>query len=114
MKRICLFVLTVLLAATFFLSDIRIQTNVLLENKIRLEKSIIVENYGRIPLAFTENLGQYDSQVKFTTSGSGAAMFFTQEGTTFLFHRRRISRPQRWIETRKNRYSGRAGIRHEL
>ncbi|HEC45091.1 MAG TPA: DUF5050 domain-containing protein, partial [Bacteroides sp.] len=47
----------------------------------------IIENYGKIPLSFTINNGQYDPQVKFTTRGSGCTMFFTQEGTTFLLSR---------------------------
>ena len=47
----------------------------------------IIENYGKIPLAFTKNNGQYDPQVKFTTRGSGCTMFFTQEGTNFLLSR---------------------------
>lgn len=47
----------------------------------------ILENYGNIPLAFTVNEGQIDSQVKFTTSGSGCDMFFTPTGTTFLLSR---------------------------
>ena len=44
----------------------------------------ILQSYGKVPLAFTINNGQYDPQVKFTTRGSGCTMFFTQEGTTFL------------------------------
>lgn len=44
----------------------------------------ILENYGKIPLAFTMNQGQVDSQVKFTSQGSGCSMFFTPQGTTFL------------------------------
>ncbi|MFC1693429.1 hypothetical protein ACFL1R_07985 [Candidatus Latescibacterota bacterium] len=47
----------------------------------------IIENYGKIPLAFTINNGQNDPQVKFITRGSGCPMFFTQEGKTFLLSR---------------------------
>ena len=47
----------------------------------------IIENYGKIPLAFTLNQGQLDSNVKFTTSGNGCSMFFSPEGTTFLLSR---------------------------
>ena len=47
-------------------------------------KAQIMENYGKIPLAFTMNQGQVDSQVKFTSRGSGCSMFFTPQGTTFL------------------------------
>ncbi|MFC1693892.1 hypothetical protein ACFL1R_10335 [Candidatus Latescibacterota bacterium] len=44
----------------------------------------IIENYGKIPLAFTVNQGQFDPQVKFTTRGSGCTMFFTPTSTTYL------------------------------
>jgi len=50
-------------------------------------KAQIIENYGKIPLSFTANQGQFDSQVKFTTRGSGCAMFFTSTGTTYLLSR---------------------------
>jgi len=51
------------------------------------DQARIIENYGKIPLSFTINNGQYDPQVKFVTRGSGCTMFFTQEGTTFLLSR---------------------------
>ncbi len=47
----------------------------------------ILENYSRVPLAFTLNNGQTDSRVKFTASGSGCDLFFTPSGTTFLLSR---------------------------
>jgi hypothetical protein len=47
----------------------------------------IMENYGKVPLAFTLNRGQTDSQVKFTTAGNGCSMFFAPTGTTFLLSR---------------------------
>ena len=47
----------------------------------------IVEAYGKIPLAFSLNQGQTDSQVKFTTAGNGCSMFFAPTGTTFLLSR---------------------------
>ncbi|MFC1558801.1 SBBP repeat-containing protein, partial [candidate division KSB1 bacterium] len=47
----------------------------------------IIENYGNIPLAFQLNSGRFNEQVKFTTGGNGATMFFTGEGTTFLLGR---------------------------
>ncbi|MFC1508289.1 SBBP repeat-containing protein [Candidatus Omnitrophota bacterium] len=58
-----------------------------LSENTEANKAQIIENYGKIPLSFTINNGQYDPQVKFTTRGSGATMFFTQEGTTFLLSR---------------------------
>ncbi|KPK91979.1 hypothetical protein AMJ80_06955, partial [bacterium SM23_31] len=68
------------------------------------QKTAVLENYGKLPLTFTKNSGQLDSRVKFSTHGSGAAMFFTQESTTFLFSRRRINRE---TETSINYRSGR-------
>ena len=50
-------------------------------------KTAALENFGKLPLAFTENRGLYDSRVKFTSRGNGCTMFFTHEGTTFLLSR---------------------------
>ncbi len=47
----------------------------------------IIENYGKIPLAFTLNQGQLDSTVRFTTNGNGCSMFFSPTETTFLLSR---------------------------
>ena len=44
----------------------------------------VLESYGKIPLAFTVNQGQIDSQVRFTASGSGCNMFFTPSKTVFV------------------------------
>ena len=55
--------------------------------KAAADNARIIENYGKIPLAFTLNQGQLDSNVKFTTSGNGCSMFFSPEGTTFLLSR---------------------------
>ena len=54
---------------------------------VQANKARIIENYGKIPLAFTLNQGQVDSQVKFTTQGNGCSLFFTPAGTTFLLSR---------------------------
>jgi hypothetical protein len=51
------------------------------------DASKVMESYGNIPLAFTLNQGQTDSQVKFTTVGNGCSMFFAPNGTTFLLSR---------------------------
>ena len=40
----------------------------------------ILENYGKIPLSFTINNGQYDPHVKFTTRDSGCTMFVFMKG----------------------------------
>ncbi len=45
-----------------------------------VSKAQAAECYGRLPLFFTENRGQVDSQVKFYTRGQGHSIFFTPEG----------------------------------
>ena len=52
------------------------------------KKAGILMNYDKIPLAFTINNGQFDSKVKFVTRSDGAAIFFTEEGATFLLNRK--------------------------
>ena len=51
---------------------------------ISADTTQIFESYGKIPLAFTVNQGQTDSRVKFTTSGNGCNMFFTQSRTVYV------------------------------
>jgi hypothetical protein len=46
-----------------------------------------LENFAQIPLAFTENLGQYDPQVKFSSRVNGVQYFFTATGFTSLLSR---------------------------
>jgi len=58
-----------------------------LKTEASASEAQIIENYGNIPLAFTLNRGQVDSQVKFTTQGNGCSLFFTPAGTTFLLSR---------------------------
>lgn len=65
-----------------------------------IPKSTIFKNYGKIQLSFIENKGQTDSGVKFTSTGSGAAMFFTTEGTTFLLSKNRTYKiPKKFNKT---------------
>ncbi|MHB8069309.1 MAG: DUF7948 domain-containing protein [Desulfobaccales bacterium] len=45
-----------------------------------VSKAQVVENYGQMPLFFTENPGQIDSKVKYLARGKGQAVFFTPEG----------------------------------
>ena len=75
MKHITTFVFLVFIIATSFLKA------------GELNKAQVMESYGKIPLSFTANIGQLDSDVKFTTKGNGATMFFTQKETTFLLSR---------------------------
>ena len=70
------------------------------------DKYRILQSYGKVPLAFTINNGQYDPQVKFTTRCSGCTMFFTQEGTTFLLRRKAQESIDRRIASRSVVFSG--------
>lgn len=45
-----------------------------------VSKAQAAESYGRLPLFFTENRGQVDSQVKFFTKGQGHGIYFTPQG----------------------------------
>ena len=56
-------------------------------NEAEADNARIIENYGKIPLAFTLNQGQLDSKVRFTTNGNGCSMFFSPTETTFLLSR---------------------------
>ena len=47
----------------------------------------MAENFGRLPLFFTENLGQINPQVKFYTRGQGHAIFFTPEAMVLSLKR---------------------------
>ena len=41
-----------------------------------------------MPLAFTENQGQWDEQVLFRANAGGATMWFTKDGAVYQFTRR--------------------------
>jgi hypothetical protein len=45
-----------------------------------VQRVSIVENYGRVPLAFEANQGQTDPQVKFVSRGPGYGLFLTTSG----------------------------------
>jgi len=82
MKQYLCIVLIVSIILFVFLIPFEINAEV-----SQIQKANMIDSYGKIPLAFTANKGQLDSQVKFTTRGSGCQMFFTKEGTTFLLSR---------------------------
>ena len=90
MKRI----FAVILASTF--ATAAVQAN----------QATIIEQYGKIPLAFTINNGQYDPHVKFTTRGSGCTMFFAQDGTTFLLSRETEESAEKRLAKRSVVYLG--------
>ncbi len=47
-----------------------------------------VEQLDLMPLAFTENVGQWDDRVQFKANAGGAAMWFTTDGVYYQFTRR--------------------------
>jgi hypothetical protein len=52
-----------------------------------------IQSSNKTPLAFTKNMGQWDSQVLFRANAGGATMWFTKEGVTYQFTRRIPSPP---------------------
>ncbi len=52
------------------------------------EKSIsVTRNLTSMPLAFTENLGQWDEEVLYRANAGGAIMWFTKDGAVYQFTR---------------------------
>jgi len=49
---------------------------------------VTAETLKKMPLSFTKNMGQWDSQVLFRANAGGATMWFTKEGVTYQFTRR--------------------------
>jgi hypothetical protein len=49
----------------------------------------ISEAYGKLPLSFEQNRGQFDSRVKFLARGHGYSLFLTSDGATLSLRRGR-------------------------
>ncbi len=47
----------------------------------------VQESYGKLPLYFMENQGQFDDAVKFFERGHGHSTFFTPDGVVFAFQK---------------------------
>jgi len=58
------------------------------------QKTQLVETYGRGPLAFIENRGQVDQQVRYYTRGGGQSIGFTREGLVFALRRGETQAPE--------------------
>jgi hypothetical protein len=52
------------------------------------DSQLAMQSLNQMPLAFTKNMGQWDSEVLFRASAGGATMWFTKEGVTYQFTRR--------------------------
>ena len=48
----------------------------------------VTRNLTSMPLAFTENQGQWDEKVRFRANAGGATMWFTSDGAYYQFTRR--------------------------
>ena len=44
----------------------------------------VKESFGKMPIAFTANGGQYDERVRFAIEASDKTVYFTDEGLTFV------------------------------
>ena len=51
-------------------------------------KATVITGLASMPLAFTENQGQWDEQVLFRANAGGATMWFTKNGAYYQFTRR--------------------------
>ena len=51
------------------------------------QSKLTMQNLGQMPLAFTENQGQWDDKVLFRANAGGAIMWFTEEGVYYQFTR---------------------------
>jgi len=51
-------------------------------------KATVITGLASMPLAFTENQGQWDEQVLFRANAGGATMWFTKSGAYYQFTRR--------------------------
>ncbi len=52
------------------------------------QSDLVAQQMGQMPLAFTENRGQWHEQALFKANAGGATMWFTSEGTYYQFTRR--------------------------
>ena len=52
------------------------------------QSAVRVDQLQHMPLAFTENKGQWDDRVLFRANAGGATMWFTREGICYQFTRR--------------------------
>ncbi|MCX6835174.1 MAG: SBBP repeat-containing protein, partial [candidate division Zixibacteria bacterium] len=53
-----------------------------------IDQAVITQNLTSMPLAFTQNVGQWPDSVRYRASTGGATMWFTQGGAYYQFTRR--------------------------
>ncbi len=47
------------------------------------QESEMVDNYGKLPVSFEQNIGQFDERVDFVARGSGSTLFLTPSAAVF-------------------------------
>ena len=52
------------------------------------DNALVVQQMAAMPLAFTENRGQWDERVRFRASAGGATVWFCRDGITYQFTHR--------------------------
>ena len=65
-------------------------------------KARVQENFGKLPLYFVENRGQLDERVAYYAQGRDKAIYFTDQGLTFVLSRPSPQQPQ--VEPASLRY----------
>jgi len=58
-------------------------------------KATVTTGLASMPLAFTENQGQWDEQILFRTNAGGTTMWFNKDGAYYQFTRRISSTKRR-------------------
>ena len=51
------------------------------------QQRLVMERMDKMPLAFTQNKGQWDERVKFRAEAGGATIWFTEDGVYYQFTR---------------------------
>ena len=68
--------------------------NAAVDNDSAVQHDLAVQNMSAMPLAFTENKGQWDERVLFRANSVGATMWFCKDRIVYQFTRR-IPSPSR-------------------
>jgi hypothetical protein len=59
-----------------------------LDGADQAQRQVVIRNLNRMPLAFTENQGQFGEQIRFRSNAPGASFFFLTNEVTYQFTRR--------------------------
>ncbi|TFG89659.1 MAG: hypothetical protein E4H15_08965, partial [Syntrophobacterales bacterium] len=75
--------LTVLTAICVFLLSVSFLTASGAAAPGKADRDTILKTYGKLPLYFIENKGQFDPKVRFYVKTAGQTLYFTDEGIVF-------------------------------